>query len=56
MISGEVGRLLKDPLLILAMLVIIYRGVNDASRVRVQLNSSLVVNISSRARTRVELT
>ena len=34
------------------------RGANDASRVRVQLSSSRVVNISSRARARarVELT
>ena len=32
------------------------RGANDASRVRVQSSSSRVVNISSRARARVELT
>ena len=32
------------------------RGANDASRVRVQLSSSRVVNISNRARARVELT
>ena len=32
------------------------RGANDASRVRVRLSSSRVVNISSRARARVELT
>ena len=31
------------------------RGANDASRVRVQLSSSRVVNISSRARARVKL-
>ena len=31
------------------------RGANDASRVRVKLSSSRVVNISSRARARVEL-
>ena len=32
------------------------RGANDASRVRVQLSSSRVINISSQARARVELT
>ena len=32
------------------------RGANDASRVRVRPSSSRVVNISSRARARVELT
>ena len=35
---------------------LITRGANDVSRVRVQLSSSRVVNISSRARARVELT
>ena len=34
----------------------VLRGANDASQVRVQLSSSRVVNISSRARARVELT
>ena len=30
------------------------RGANDASRIRVQLNSSRVVNISSRARAQLD--
>ena len=34
---------------------VLTRGANDASRVRVQLSSSRVVNISSRARARVKL-
>ena len=34
---------------------IVIRGANDTSRVRVQLSSSRVVNLSSRARSRVEL-
>ena len=36
-------------------LSIVSRGANDASRVRVQLSSSRVVNISSQARARAEL-
>ena len=41
---------------ILKTLTVTVRGVNDASRAQVQLSSSRVVNISSRARTRIELT
>ena len=37
-------------------IMVVVRGDNDASRIRVQLSSSRVVNISSRARARVKLT
>ena len=52
----QVLNIVVDLVLLVLLLHAMIRGANDASRVRVQLSSSRVVNISSRARARVEPT